>query len=86
MLKGKFPHPVAIGLLFALVIPVSTTMVLAQETESPAADSEAETQDTAPDQSTVEPPEKEQSDRSPFDYKSSERISEDSSVSFPVDI
>ena len=45
-------------------------------------------EDSGPEEAKTEPPaeEPETQDSDPFDYQSSEKISEDLSVSFPVDI
>ena len=72
----------------ALIVPLAPAT--AQESNPPAKDPAGgrEQQSTA---ETTEPAEESQpepaaSETSPFDYEASEQISEDRSVSFPVDI
>ena len=69
---------------------VLSSPVAAQQADAPQKSEQAAEQDsTAPDGSQDSPgndPAPAKTDDSPFDYQSSEEISEDLSVSFPVDI
>jgi hypothetical protein len=69
--------------LYAQTLPApgSSADSAAQETKPDAVEQEA----AVPESSSPKSPAKPGSD-SPFDYRSSEQISEDLSVSFPVDI
>ena len=69
--------------LLSLLLALGGAAVLAQQDTEPAdeTDSAEQAEDTpAPDEATTD------DDGSPFDYQASEQISEDRSVSFPVDI
>ncbi len=72
--------------LTALLMGLSLQLVpqaLAQESEAPAPAAEEETTET---EAETPPPEPAPGNDSPFQYEASEQISEDLSVSFPVDI
>ena len=81
-----------------LFLALGAAPLLAQPTPTPQAGAPTEqsgpnteaagSKKTAPiaKESTVEPAPPASANKSPFDYRSSEEISEDLSVSFPVDI
>ena len=71
-------------LLLVLALAGASGMTCAQEDEQPAAEQAGEEQQEAEQQPATPPPAG--SADSPFEYESSEQISEDLSVSFPVDI
>jgi hypothetical protein len=72
------------------IAAISLILLLAassQAQDAQAPEESTENNDTAAaTQPATEEPAPSQRDDSPFDYKSSEEISEDLSVSFPVDI
>lgn len=67
------------------LILLLATSTQAQDAQAPEESAESNDSDTS-SQPRAEEPAPGQRDDSPFDYKSSEQISEDLSVSFPVDI
>jgi hypothetical protein len=75
----------AIVLLLLLAAPLLAAPLQAQEAQAPAAPDSANDTGNTTETAGDEPAPAERSE-SPFDYKSSEEISEDLSVSFPVDI
>ena len=72
--------------LLALALAGAAFTALAQQPEEADATPEADEQTETKDSKSTTAPAGEDTDNSPFDYKSSEEISEDLSVSFPVDI
>jgi hypothetical protein len=74
-----------------LLFAMAATWTLAQEQSGTAAEPPAEQTPAGSGEATPEPaPDPDQAatgdETSPFDYRASEQISEDLSVSFPVDI
>ncbi|TXS89279.1 hypothetical protein FV139_20290 [Parahaliea maris] len=65
-----------------LLMLLATGLAGAQDPADPNTPTDANT----PAQATANAPPARQQDDSPFDYQASEQISEDLSVSFPVDI
>lgn len=96
---NRLSHKVAALMLFLAAAsswaqqPVEDTPIQAQQTPTQSPQSPAqEVESPAPAQPSTTTPEEEavadtpDSTNSPFDYRASEKISEDLSVSFPVDI
>jgi hypothetical protein len=77
--------PVAVFLLF-LALSATGADSAAQTPEKTVTEPPATERDEPPVQDKPPPAPPPEADDSPFDYKSSEKISEDLSVSFPVDI
>jgi len=75
----------AIALLLLLAAPLLVAPLQAQEAPAPAEPDSANDTGTTTEPAGEAPAPAERTE-SPFDYKSSEEISEDLSVSFPVDI
>ncbi len=83
----RLTHGLAIALLTLLLGGGAPTLWAQQEQQEPiepAPPEQPETQDAENTPATTS--EETDADNSPFDYQSSEEISEDLSVSFPVDI
>lgn len=70
---------------YCLATPVAWSQEPEVEPETPRAQSEAATESAATDGAQPGPAAPEE-ETSPFDYEATEQISEDLSVSFPVDI
>jgi hypothetical protein len=77
-----------LGMIMSLALLESAPAAHAQAAQSGTAETTAPEQDPAQqEEASPEAPEPDaKTERSPFDYRSSEEISEDLSVSFPVDI
>jgi hypothetical protein len=82
--------PRAMTWLFTSLLSAALTLPIAVSAQTnPVEDTEKESDSDAQPAQIDEPkptPQRTEKESSPFDYKSSEKISEDLSVSFPVDI
>jgi hypothetical protein len=89
MIRNK-TGPCAITWLFTSLLSAALTLPIAVSAQTnPVEDTAKESDNNAQPAQIDEPkpaPQRTEEEGSPFDYKSSEKISEDLSVSFPVDI
>jgi hypothetical protein len=77
----------ATAILIAVLFPAIPGIAQQTDAEDPkAAESNDAQQSGAEPETNTPPPAPPASDDSPYDYRASEEISEDLSVSFPVDI
>jgi len=92
MIKRLFVLPLLLVLslqaitLAAQSAPAEQTQSAQETTASPADKNDTESSAATPEGSAEEKAQSAKSNASPFDYRSSEKISEDVPVSFPVDI
>ena len=73
-------------LLFLLLSCVLSGLPAASAQQQSGSGSNADSENTTETAATAAEPDEEPEDNDPFDYEASEEISEDLSVSFPVDI
>ena len=92
MIKRLFVLPLSL-ILSLQAMPLAAQSVPAEQTQStqeppasPADKNDTESSAATPEGSAEEKAPSAKSNASPFDYRSSEKISEDVPVSFPVDI
>jgi hypothetical protein len=83
----RLTQRLAIALLTLLLGGGALTLWAQQEQQEPIEPVPPEQRETQDDENApATAPDETDADNSPFDYQSSEKISEDLSVSFPVDI
>ena len=76
----------ATAILIAVLSPAAPGIAQQAESADPQPQENGDQQQTEPETETPPPASSTASDDSPYDYRASEEISEDLSVSFPVDI